>query len=80
MEINLNVFKQFAKNANVEIKKSNLVWGYTRVSSKDQLQNRSLENQMIALQKFAEKFGYSIEKFLVGHTRVQVEILLAKNF
>ncbi|MFC2103388.1 recombinase family protein [Bacteroidota bacterium] len=66
MKKNLDDFKQFAKKVNAEIKKSNLVWGYTRVSSKDQYENNSLTNQKNALHKFADEYGYSIEKFFGG--------------
>jgi DNA invertase Pin-like site-specific DNA recombinase len=66
METNLSVFKQFAKKANIEIEKSNLVWGYTRVSSKDQYENNSLSNQKNAIKKFADELGYRVEKYFGG--------------
>lgn len=55
----LEAFRQFSTYKESEIKKEE-VWSYTRVSSKEQYANRSIENQMSAARTYAELEGYSI--------------------
>ncbi len=64
--MSLDAFKKFAKGA-IEIKEENLsVMVYTRVSSKDQSTNHSLENQKIAAEKYAKTNNYNITDYFGG--------------
>ena len=61
----LSRYSQFRKERKKEepIITTRDVWLYTRVSSKDQTDNFSLENQRDAAEKYAEENGYKITKY-----------------
>ena len=65
--IDLKDFQRFGKKKE-EAKANNEknVWCYTRVSTKDQETNFSLENQKKAAEKFAENNGFSLVKVFGG--------------
>ena len=65
--MNTNYFKTFIKRDNDNIVKNNEVWIYTRVSSKDQESNNSLQNQKENTEKYAKEHGYFVSKSF-GHT------------
>jgi DNA invertase Pin-like site-specific DNA recombinase len=50
------------RNEEVQQNQSKDVWCYTRVSTKDQQTNFSLENQLEAAKRFALKNGYNLVK------------------
>ncbi|MGH2666886.1 recombinase family protein [Flavobacterium sp.] len=59
-------FKKFQKEKltqRIEVKE---IWGYTRVSSKLQLVNNSLEEQRSEIVQFASKNGYTLKNILGG--------------
>src|ERR1700752_168719 len=58
--MSLEKFKEFTKKTIIEDTVTKNVWVYTRVSSKDQEMNKSLETQKSWAYKYAEKEGYSI--------------------
>jgi site-specific DNA recombinase len=60
---NFKKFKREKITEKVEIKE---IWGYTRVSSKLQLVNNSLEEQRNEIVQFANKNGYSLKNMLGG--------------
>ncbi|WP_035640627.1 recombinase family protein, partial [Flavobacterium gilvum] len=62
----LDSFKKFQKEKIVEKVEVKEIWGYTRVSSKMQLVNNSLEEQRIEIVEFANKNGYSLKNMLGG--------------
>lgn len=62
----LDHFKHFAKGHEKKIDLNKEVWLYTRVSSKDQEANKSLENQREAGYRFASKNNYVISKTFGG--------------
>lgn len=65
MNINQS-FKKFAKGADEKIDMNREVWSYTRVSSKDQFANKSLENQKEKAFDYARKEGYEITETFGG--------------
>ena len=55
------------KNQNKKLsEENNRVWGYTRVSSKEQLDNYSLENQANSIKRYAEGNNLVLEKVFGG--------------
>ena len=62
----LENFKSFVKNTKEEKKLNNDVWLYTRVSSKDQEANKSLENQKEFGYKYAKEHNYNITNTFGG--------------
>ncbi len=62
---NLEIYSRFSKSRKVERKlpSSREVWVYTRVSSKNQKENYSLEYQREEAEKFALANGYQITEF-----------------
>ncbi|WP_026914585.1 recombinase family protein [Christiangramia portivictoriae] len=66
--MNLNNFQKYKKNGKVqEMKlKHKTLWGYTRVSSKDQTLNSSIQEQRKSIEEFAKNNGYTISKFHGG--------------
>lgn len=58
----LTVFKAFGKGEKVQIVKGTNCVVYTRVSSKDQTENMSLETQRKACLHYAQRHGYTIVK------------------
>ncbi len=56
----LDNFKSFVNKSKVESKPNNNVWLYTRVSSKDQEANKSLQNQTDSGYKYSRENGYEI--------------------
>ena len=64
--MSLDKFKKFQKEKIKEVVASKNIWGYTRVSSKLQLTNNSLEEQQSDITNFANKGAYVLEKMLGG--------------
>lgn len=64
--MNLEKFERFQKIKNIIIDKVKTIWGYTRVSSKEQFNNYSLEDQQTDIKRFAEKNEYNIACMLGG--------------
>ncbi len=62
----LESFKSYITSNKEDKKTNNDVWLYTRVSSKDQEANKSLENQKEAGYKHAKEHGYSIANTFGG--------------
>ena len=62
----LENFKFLLKEKKDDIKSNNNVWLYTRVSSKDQEMNKSLENQKESGYKYAKEHGYFITNTFGG--------------
>ncbi len=63
---NLSIFTKYAKGEEVIAIEANECVIYTRVSSKEQMENMSLESQMKACTQYAEKSGYSILGYFGG--------------
>lgn len=59
--MNLDNFKSFAREQKKAIIVNLILWLYTRVSSKDQELNLSLQTQTDAAYKYAQENGYQIE-------------------
>ncbi len=59
-------FKKFQKEKITEKVDVKVIWGYTRVSSKMQLVNNSLEEQRSEIVQFANKNGYALKNILGG--------------
>ena len=59
-------FKKFQKEKLAQKAEVKEIWGYTRVSSKLQLVNNSLEEQRIEIIQFASKNGYTLKNMLGG--------------
>ncbi|WP_410503833.1 recombinase family protein [Flavobacterium sp. GSA192] len=59
-------FKKFHKEKITEKVEIKEIWGYTRVSSKMQLVNNSLEEQQREITQFANEKGYSLKNILGG--------------
>ena len=59
--MNLDSFKSFAREQKKAIIVNLILWLYTRVSSKDQELNLSLQTQKDAAYKYALDNGYQIE-------------------
>ncbi len=59
-------FKKFQKEKVAEKVEVKEIWGYTRVSSKGQLENYSLEEQRTEIVQFANAKEYSLGKMLGG--------------
>ncbi|WP_428831837.1 recombinase family protein [Flavobacterium yafengii] len=59
-------FKKFQKEKITEKIDVKDIWGYTRVSSKMQLVNNSLEEQRSEIVQFANKNGYALKNILGG--------------
>jgi site-specific DNA recombinase len=66
MNNNLNAFQPFIKKPDEKKKVNKRIIGYTRVSSKDQLTNFSIEGQAKEIRDFAEKNNYVLEDILGG--------------
>jgi len=63
----LKDLQRFAKKTEeVQTNKSREVWCYTRVSTKDQESNYSLENQLNAAKLFAKSKGYNLVHYFGG--------------
>ncbi len=62
----INDFKRFAKGGEEKKEENNYVLSYTRVSSKDQAMNYSLNNQKEAAEKYAKENGYIISEHFGG--------------
>lgn len=62
----LEEFKKFGRGKKIDALKSNEVWLYTRVSSKDQKENNSLENQKEAGYEYARKNNFIVTKTFGG--------------
>jgi site-specific DNA recombinase len=58
--MNLDHFKKLLKPTKIEELVNLTVWDYSRVSSKEQEQNRSIDVQKAEANKYAEKHGYTI--------------------
>src|SRR3954470_18140960 len=75
----IEMFKSFAKGYAKEIKENKKVWIYTRVSSKDQESNKSLNNQSEAANGLADArklivsntFGGTYESASGDFTRIE---------
>ncbi|WP_348813878.1 recombinase family protein, partial [Flavobacterium maritimum] len=59
-------FKKFQREKIIERVELKEIWGYTRVSSKIQLVNNSLEEQRSEIVQFANKNGYALKNILGG--------------
>ncbi|MFD0964274.1 recombinase family protein [Pseudofulvibacter geojedonensis] len=66
--MNLDSFKKYIKTDNKleNSKTNNDIWCYTRVSSKEQFNNNSLDNQKEDIIEFAKKNGYNITHTMGG--------------
>ncbi|WP_084127148.1 recombinase family protein [Flavobacterium terrae] len=62
----LEDFKIFQKAKNVIAEKIKIIWGYTRVSSKEQFTNFSLEDQETDIRRYAENHGLEITNMVGG--------------
>ncbi len=62
----LDIFKSFVNKSKEERKQNNDVWLYTRVSSKDQEVNKSLQNQKDSGYKYAKENDYNITSTFGG--------------
>lgn len=62
----LTIFSKYAKGEELEMIEVNECVIYTRVSSKEQMENMSLESQMKACRQYASKAGYDILGCFVG--------------
>ena len=60
--MNLDAFNKFGRGAEASKKENLEVWSYTRVSSKDQFVNHSLNTQKEAAEKFAQNNSYVLTK------------------
>ena len=63
---NIFEFQRFAKKKNVVPTRVKEVWCYTRVSSKEQESNYSLQTQKISAEKFAQEKGFVLVKTFGG--------------
>ena len=59
-------FKKFQREKIIEKIEVKEIWGYTRVSSKLQLVNNSLEEQRSEIAQYAIKKGYTLKNILGG--------------
>ncbi len=67
MKNNLDYFHKYVSKKNVETEINNIVWSYTRVSSKEQFdRNDSVERQMEANKEYALKHGFEITESFGG--------------
>ena len=65
--MNLDKFEKYKKIGKVqEMNFNKSLWGYTRVSSKEQSVNYSIEEQKRSIEAFAKSNGFSITKFHGG--------------
>ena len=66
--MNLNKFNKFKKVGKIQEMnlQSKTLWGYTRVSSKDQTLNSSIDEQRRSIEDYANKHGFNISKFHGG--------------
>ncbi|WP_415060953.1 recombinase family protein [Flavobacterium sp.] len=64
--MNFNNFKKFLKTKEIITEKIKTVWGYTRVSSKEQFNNFSLEDQQTNIKEFAKNNQFQITNMLGG--------------
>ena len=64
--MNLAVFKKFQKDKTIKVIDNKEVWGYTRVSSKDQYLNYSLEEQKSDINRLARERNFTITQMLGG--------------
>lgn len=65
--MNINDFKKFRKESKIQPTiRNKTIWGYTRVSSKEQFQNSSIEEQKEDIIKYAKKNNYEITHFHGG--------------
>ena len=62
----LNAFQPFIKKPEEKKEVNKRIIGYTRVSSKDQVTNFSIEGQAKEIRDFAEKNNYVVEDILGG--------------
>lgn len=51
--MNLDKFKKFQKDKTIQVIDNKELWGYTRVSSKDQYSNYSLDEQKADIARMA---------------------------
>lgn len=59
-------FNKFKKTKTVEVVVNKTAWGYTRVSSKDQFQNYSLDEQKRDMETFLPENGFDLIQMLGG--------------
>ena len=64
--MDIGLFKKYARGKKTEAPKSNEVWLYTRVSSRDQRDNNSLDNQKDSGYDYAMKNGLLITRTFGG--------------
>ncbi|MGH2666746.1 recombinase family protein [Flavobacterium sp.] len=64
--MSLDRFKVFQKEKTIEVAKTKKIWGYTRVSSKEQYTNFSLDEQRNEITEFALKNNYVLEQIVGG--------------
>ena len=62
----LEKFTKFQKTKTVEVAVHKTAWGYTRVSSKDQFQNYSLDEQKRDMETFLPTNGFELVQMLGG--------------
>ena len=67
-ESNLNEFGVFMKPKEQQKKINKRIIGYTRVSSKKQQDNYSLEEQERDLREYAKNNGYDLDDEIIGGT------------
>ena len=73
-------FEKFIKPKKLSPQKGTYVWSYTRVSTKDQSDNHSLDIQRIAAFEYAQKNGYEITKEFGGTYESASSDLSRKEF
>ena len=64
--MSLNKFKKFQKDKTIQVLNNIELWGYTRVSSKDQFSNYSLDEQKADITRLAKEKHFEITKMLGG--------------
>lgn len=64
--MSLDRFKVFQKEKTIEVTKTKNIWGYTRVSSKEQFLNMSLDDQHKDIYSIEAKAEFKIVKMLGG--------------
>ena len=78
MKNNLNIFNKLRDEKDISFSNNKIIWGYTRVSSKEQLDNFSLQTQKENIISYSKNHGYEIEQFF-GETNESASKDLERN-
>ena len=78
MKNNLTIFDKLRDVHTTPVSNNKIIWGYTRVSSKDQLDNFSLENQKDNIIEYSQKNNFKVERFF-GETNESASKDLERN-